>query len=567
MKIYVFLILIYVAFMLTLLIGQESGGSPHGDIKLECSICHSTESWQVNPKTFQFNHDQTGYPLIGKHESVICKNCHQRLIFSHIGVRCIDCHIDIHKGELGFNCENCHSARTWENRQEIFERHSETRFPLMGSHAVVDCEACHFNQEPSEYKTTPLICAGCHLENYNATSNPNHVNAGFSTECETCHPLSAPSWYQVVYTHPANFVLRGAHLQTECNDCHVAGYPGTPNQCEDCHMQEYNDAVDPDHSTFGFPTDCALCHNEYRWESTTFDHLADAGFELRGAHLTIQCVSCHVNNQVTGLPRTCIGCHEEDYNSVEDPDHVAGQFSHDCLDCHTELVWSPSTFDHNSTGFILTGAHLTVACGDCHVNGQYQGLPSDCFSCHEDDYNSTSNPNHVAASIPTQCETCHSTTGWEPATFDHNNTDFPLTGAHLATACNDCHINGQYDGLPTDCFSCHEDDYNNTSDPNHIAAAFPVQCETCHNTTNWDQTTWDHDTQYFPIYTGAHQDEWATCDECHTIPADYKLFECIFCHPHSDKTETDNKHREESGYEYLSSECYRCHKDGQANDD
>ncbi len=49
-------------------------------------------------------------------------------------------------------------------------------------------------------------------------------------------------------------------------------------------------------------------------------------------------------------------------------------------------------------------------------------------------------------------------------------------------------------------------------------------------------------------------------------PGNYRVFECIFCHEHSNKTRVDNDHDEVSGYSYQSSECYRCHRNGVAGD-
>ncbi|MCB1037161.1 MAG: cytochrome C, partial [Acidobacteria bacterium] len=69
---------------------------------------------------------------------------------------------------------------------------------------------------------------------------------------------------------------------------------------------------------------------------------------------------------------------------------------------------------------------------------------------------------------PTTCESCHSENAWQPANFNHNQTAFPLTGAHRTLDCQSCHAGG-YSGTPTDCFSCHQDDYNGTNDPNHAS--------------------------------------------------------------------------------------------------
>jgi len=620
--------------------GQESTKFPHGSLDLECSLCHKTDSWVVNPDSIRFDHQKTGFQLLGQHSQATCRACHSSLNFAHIGVSCVDCHEDVHKSELGFQCQNCHTPASWNNVQEIFETHNETRFPLLGVHAVVDCESCHSSSDPYAYKNTPLECIACHQQVYLSAENPNHVQAQFSTDCEACHSMAATSWYITDYQHPSSFILRGAHLRVDCMGCHQSGYAGIPQNCYACHQQDYLSSHDPDHSKFGFPTTCETCHNENQWGDAEFDHLEISGFEIRGAHLTIQCISCHVNNQISGLPRECYGCHENDFSGVQDPNHVMAQFSHDCLECHSEMVWSPSTFDHAETRFALSGAHLSVVCGDCHINGQFAGTPLDCYSCHEGDYQAVTDPSHVQAQFDHDCRQCHTDIAWSPANFDHANTNFPLTGAHqqaactdchkngqytgLATdcyscheadyqgvtdpshvqaqfdhdcrqchtdiawspanfdhantnfpltgahqqvACTDCHQNGQYTGLATDCYSCHENEYTNTSDPNHTNAGFPVTCEDCHNTIAWDQTSWDHDAQYFPIYSGRHAQEWDTCADCHLVPTDYKQFECIFCHAHNNETDLADKHREENGYLYQSSACYDCHPTGRAAGD
>ncbi|MBK6911007.1 MAG: hypothetical protein IPH10_08805 [bacterium] len=131
-----------------------------------------------------------------------------------------------------------------------------------------------------------------------------------------------------------------------------------------------------------------------------------------------------------------------------------------------------STFNHNSTQFPLTGQHVTATCQQCHSSGQYDGLPTTCVSCHLADYNGTDDPDHEAAQFPTTCQTCHTTSNWD-ATFNHNSTQFPLTGQHVTATCQQCHSSGQYDGLPTTCVSCHLADYNGTDDPDHEAARLP----------------------------------------------------------------------------------------------
>ena len=83
-------------------------------------------------------------------------------------------------------------------------------------------------------------------------------------------------------------------------------------------------------------------------------------------------------------------------------------------------------------------------------------------------------------------------TGWRPATFDHNKTRFPLTGAHQRVDCAHCHVGGRYTGTPTDCYACHQTTYQATKNPNHVAAGFPTTCASCHTTNAWRPATFDH---------------------------------------------------------------------------
>ncbi len=198
-----------------------------------------------------------------------------------------------------------------------------------------------------------------------------------------------------------------------------------------------------------------------------------------------------------------------------------------------------------------------VACTDCHADG-YAGTPTDCFSCHEADYSGANDPDHTG--FPITCEDCHSETAWEPSSFNHNQTAFPLDGAHLSLDCLACHADG-YAGTPIDCFSCHQDDYNSANDPDHVAAGFPTTCENCHNTTDWDDANWDHD-DLFPIYSGSHRNEWNVCEDCHVSPSNFSHFECVFCHEHR-RSEADDEHEDVSGYVYESQACFNCHPDGE----
>ena len=80
---------------------------------------------------------------------------------------------------------------------------------------------------------------------------------------------------------------------------------------------------------------------------------------LPGAHTSLQCAQCHVNNNYSLTSAACWNCHQTDYNGTTNPPHLASGFPQDCSGCHTTTDWSGATFNHATTGFTLTGAHTS----------------------------------------------------------------------------------------------------------------------------------------------------------------------------------------------------------------
>ena len=522
-----------------------------------CESCHAVRAWE--PATF--DHNQTGFVLEGGHRGVDCLECHQEG-YSGTPTDCFSCHqadfqsvSDPNHVQAGFstNCESCHAVRAWE--PAIFD-HNQTGFQLDGGHRGVDCLECHQNG----YSGTPTDCFSCHQADYQGVSDPNHVQAGFSTNCESCHAVRA--WEPAIFDHnQTGFQLDGGHRGVDCLECHQNGYSGTPTDCFSCHQADFQSVSDPNHVQAGFSTNCESCHTVRAWEPATFNH-AQTAFPLSGGHRGVDCLECHQRGY-SGTPTDCFSCHESDYQSVTNPNHATAGFSTRCESCHTTSAWTPANFDHNQTAFPLTGTHRVIDCVECHVAGSYTGTPTDCFSCHQPDYQQTANPNHANAGFPTACETCHSTQGWAPATFDHNQTAFPLVASHRVVDCVECHVGGVYTGTPIDCYSCHTADYNRTRNPNHASAGFPTNCESCHQPTDWTDANFDHDAQFFPIYSGKHRGKWQNCDDCHVSPGNFRVFECILCHEHN-RSDTDRDHSEVSGYRYVSTSCLSCHPDGES---
>jgi hypothetical protein len=218
------------------------------------------------------------------------------------------------------------------------------------------------------------------------------------------------------------------------------------------------------------------------WSDAAVDH--NDGLPPIGA--TAACAACHVNGKFRGTPKTCVACHGSD-------DAHAGGFGTQCGSCHDTSAWKNATVDHNRTAFPLTGRHQGITCGLCHANGVYRGTPKNCISCHASD------DQHNGA-FGTDCASCHTTSGWPGATFNHGTTAFPLTGRHASATCAQCHVNGVYRGTPKTCVACHaSDDAHN--------GAFGTNCASCHTTSGWAGATFNHGSTAFPL-TGQHG---ATC--------------------------------------------------------
>ncbi|PYX22621.1 MAG: hypothetical protein DMG82_14035 [Acidobacteria bacterium] len=292
--------------------------------------------------------------------------------------------------------------------------------------------------------------------------------------------------------------------------------------------------------------------------SATFDH-STTGFPLTGAHTTLQCAQCHVNNNynLTSANTACVSCHLTDFNGTTNPNHVQSNFPQTCQQCHTTTSWGNATFDHSTTGFPLTGAHTTLQCTQCHVNGNYNLTAANtaCVSCHLTDFNGTNNPPHASAGFPQTCQTCHSTTNWTSATFNHTTTGFALTGFHTSLTCAQCHVNNNYSLTSGACAQCHLKDYQGTTNPNHVSAGFPQTCDRCHTTTNWGSGTFDHSTTGFTL-TGAHTT--VQCAQCHTN-GNYGLTSantaCVSCHQ-TDYNNTNNPVHSQVGFPTT---CDVCH--------
>lgn len=426
--------------------------------QLVCKDCHTEHKGRdadvVGLVRSAFDHDRTDFPLRGAHAGRDCAACHAAgKPWRDAPSTCVACHGDEqpHQKRLGDDCAGCHSEeRKWP---DVRFDHSKTSFPLRGAHADVVCASCHVDEV---WKGLPKTCVSCH-------SGDDVHRGSRGTNCASCH--NTTKWSGAVFDHlkETGYALVGRHDELVCSACHLdaMAIKKPPKTCVGCHSAE-----DEHRGRFG--NDCGKCHGVKTWKNE-YDHLAETGFALQGAHAPLACESCHKGALTDALPKTCIGCHEKD-----DPHN--GRYRA-CDGCHTVASWHSVAFDHGFTRFPLIGIHASAACEACHTDLEFTGVSQVCGDCHADrDY-------HHGA-FGAQCSTCHNPNGWDRWQFDHDKqTTYPLTGGHQGLECAACHKTAIADKveLSRACVSCH------AADDAH-EGRFGTDCGRCHTTESFTDT-------------------------------------------------------------------------------
>jgi hypothetical protein len=468
-----------------------------------------------------------------------------------------------HGKDFKLNCDDCHGTENWKvNPDSIRFDHDSTAMPLLGQHREITCRDCHASLIFDEAKTD---CITCHVDLHEQTTGP---------DCARCH--NSESWIinNIRQVHEqTRFPLVGAHVAAPCEECHPSSsllrFEPMGIECFDCHKEEYFATTRPNHPESGYSTNCSECHfiNSYSWqEFSSHDAMFFPIYSGQHNGEWNDCSDCHTNAANYG-EFSCVTCHEHNRGDMDEEHNGVSGYSYNsfaCYSCHPRGD-KEGSFNHNSTNFPLTGAHTATDCRQCHTNG-FAGTSSICSDCHQPDFNQATNPNHVSNTFPNACADCHTTqAGWQPATFPLHNSFYPLNGAHaiISNNCATCH-NGNYNTTPNTCIGCHQQDYNQTNNPPHASAQFSTECLTCHTETAWTPSTFNHDAQYFPIYSGKHNGEWNTCADCHTNASNYAQFSCIDCHEHN-KPDMDDEHQGVNGYVYNSNSCLGCHPDGNSD--
>ena len=245
------------------------------------------------------------------------------------------------------------------------------------------------------------------------------------------------------------------------------------------------------------------------------------------------CGNCHDRSNVRSQSSLCLDCHKDVAGDVRDHLRFHGRMTNsgvgECRACHTEhkgreadiVQLDRARFNHAFTDFALEGAHATLECSGCHKKGEaWRKAPAACAGCHKAD-------DVHRGQLTQPCGECHSSVSWSGGKFDHDKTEFRLTGAHPTVTCNACHIGGHYKATPRSCVGCH------ATDDEHRGSR-GADCAKCHVTKEWKTAKFDHlkETRYELLGVHARID----CLACHRsgnykdrIPKD-----CAGCHQADD---------------------------------
>lgn len=366
-----------------------------GTLGATCTSCHGYDKFRPAPG---FNHNNSGFRLLGKHQTVDCSKCHRTVtrngkeiqVFRGIAHEsCVDCHRDVHGSRFGQNCVKCHSEVSFHQIKNTGNfNHTATGFPLKGKHESVSCTSCHKNGYSGTLRHSS--CTDCHADYH----RKQLATGSSESDCSECHNEQgfSPTLFTIERHNSTPFILSGAHQAVPCFDCHRKGERWEFRQigikCKDCHKDIHAAVLD---SKYYPDKQCTVCHKESRWSDISFDHTL-TGYNLEGEHQKQSCRACHVYASETGtsvqkfsgLTTDCLECHREVHN------RQFGTQGTSCLKCHDYFDWKAGLFNHALTAFPLDGKHRDVACAKCHpkvIQGdltytRYKPISTTCESCH-----------------------------------------------------------------------------------------------------------------------------------------------------------------------------------------
>ncbi len=432
------------------------------------------------------------------------------------------------------NCTKCHLLGKWVSDDKCLDCHSEIK-------TLVDNKKGYHSSE----EVTSEKCAKCHNEHHGINFEIVHFDT-----LKFDHKL-------------AGYKLEGKHKELSCKKCHksefiqpdslklkAGTFLGLTEECLTCHDDYHQKTLSKN---------CIKCHNFEDFKPAKFFNHNKTKYPLKGKHEKVDCIKCHSKESKNGSDfqnftgikfQNCTDCHEDKHKA---------KFGNDCAKCHTVNsfleISNLNTFNHNLTGYILEGQHKKVSCAKCHKQKFTIAFPhTNCNDCHTDFHKGELQRNGKSP----DCKECHTVNNFKTPQYtidQHNLSNFPLKGSHVATACISCHKKSgtwSFRKIGIKCVDCHKDIHKTFISPKY----YPDQnCESCHSSVKWTNISFNHSKTDFDL-NGAHKQK--TCRDCHyktTNGNETQIFSnlgknCVSCH-----TDIHEKQFDVNGI----SDCSKCH--------
>jgi hypothetical protein len=225
----------------------------------KCADCHLPVQW--TPPAFDLEaHSRCRFPLLGQHQAVACRSCHDQVVrgvrtFTGTPQACDRCHLDPHLGRFDHagvpkqvdgraGCARCHDEQQFAP-VHTFDHDLWTGFKLVQSHGKVACSKCHGRTAVAGGRTTlgkapGRLCAECHQD-----VHQGQFRQGGNTDCQRCHEESKFTTTKFDHNRDSRFKLDATHAAVPCARCHTAvASPAGPVtryrplgiECKDCHL-------------------------------------------------------------------------------------------------------------------------------------------------------------------------------------------------------------------------------------------------------------------------------------------------------------------------------------------